>query len=280
MKPVADPSARARRHPRASLALASFTILLTLGALPLAPGGAAAQDTPFGYFFVEVPTLQPTLLLLPKNFDSSKTYSVILALHGFGDSPESFAESLKSVADAGFVLAAVRPPYSFVVPADSVRAQAVMGFDWTFRYLGQQPVTERATQLSIDYVVTAARTLRQSLKVDKLYVLGFSQGGGIAYRLLGTHPEIADGFVSLGTSLPANWTPAAVSSGAGAPAVTLPKRPVYIGHGLADNPARAAAARDSLVARGYDVTYRTFDVGHLVPPAMLKDILEWIAKRP
>jgi phospholipase/carboxylesterase len=263
---------RKSRSPRALVfALASLALV--------GPESAGAQENAFGYFFVEAPTLHPTLMLFPKNFDSSKTYSVVLALHGYGDSPESFAQSIKGVADGGYVLAAVRPPYNFLIPADSGRAQPALGYDWISRYLGQQQVTERATQLSIDYIVAAARSIRQTLKVDKLYVLGFSQGGGMAYRLLGTHPEIADGFISLGTSLPANWTPPFVASGTGAAPPVLPKRPVYIGHGIGDNPMRGSAARDSLVARGYDVTFKAFNTGHAVPPEMVKDILEWISKR-
>jgi predicted esterase len=53
--------------------------------------------------------------------------------------------------------------------------------------------------------------------------------------------------------------------------------PVFIGQGLADGPARAEAARDTLSGRGYDVTFRTYDTDHTVTREMIAGVVQWIS---
>ncbi len=67
-------------------------------------------------------------------------------------------------------MASVSAPYRFLVN------DSVMGYDWSYRHPGQAAVSQRASQLSVDYVVAAVAGLRTSYRIDKVYLMGFSQG--------------------------------------------------------------------------------------------------------
>jgi predicted esterase len=77
-----------------------------------------------------------------------------------------------------------------------------------------------------------------------------------------------------------------IALGTGLNAAVLPRQPnpagrrlppVFIGQGLADGPGRAEAARDTLSARGYDVTFRTYDTDHNVTREMIAGVVQWIS---
>lgn len=231
---------------------------------------AAAQE--WGLLFVEAPTLHPIFVRFPEGFQRTRPVSVILALHGRGDTPENFAAALTEVTEQGHLLAVLRAPYVFPIEQQDPGDPRTFGFDWNVSYLRQPAVTAQASESSVEYVLAAIEGLHRSYNVERLVLLGFSQGGGMAYRFLGRYPEAMDGVVVLGTGLPEGWLPEG-ESGAG-----LQRVPVYIGQGRADAPARAEAARDTLTARGYAVTFRTYDAGHVIPRETVRDALAWIER--
>lgn len=237
-----------------------------LVALTLFASPAYAQD--LGYIFVESPTLHPTIVKVPDDFDPNRTYSVVVGLHGFGATPQSFLGTTFDIANAGFILASVTAPYRFLLN-DTLTA-----YDWSYRHLGQGALSQRATQLSVDYILAAVAGLRTSYQIDKVYLMGFSQGGAFAYLTTATHPEVVDGLIAIGSRFDAGWF--------GGQAGTANGFPVLIAHGERESErslAGARAARDYLQEAGYDVTFRTFDVGHAVPPEIVASIIDWLKAR-
>ena len=245
---------------------AMVTALLLTITLTSVGSRSYAQD--LGYIFVESPTLHPTIVKVPDDFDRNRTYSVIVGLHGFGATPESFLGTTFDIANAGFILASVTAPYRFLLN-DTLTA-----YDWSYRYLRQAALSRRATQLSIDYILAAVAGLRTSYPIDKVYLMGFSQGGAFAYLTTAAHPEIVDGLIALGSRFDATWFQERGRAATGFPVLIL--------HGERESErsvAGAMAARDYLQGAGYDVTFRTFDVGHAVPPEMVATVIEWLQAR-
>ena len=79
------------------------------------------------------------------------------------------------------------------------------------------------------------------------------------------------GLIALGSRFDAAWFQEQGGDSSGFP--------VFIGHGERESEqsvAGAEAARDYLQTAGYDVTFRTFDVGHAVPSEMVDAIIEWL----
>ncbi len=227
--------------------------------------GSRGHAQQLDYIFVESPTLHPLLVQVPDAFERDRMYSAVVALHGFGGTPGSFLEATQDIARAGYILASVGAPYRFLIN------DSMMGYDWSYRHLSLAAVSERASQLSVDYIVAAVAGLRRSYRIDKVYLMGFSQGGAFAYLTTSAHPEVVDGLIALGSRFDAAWF-----QGQGGDSNGFP---VFIGHGERESEqsvARARAARDYLQTAGYDVTFRTFDVGHAVPREMVAAIIEWL----
>jgi phospholipase/carboxylesterase len=107
----------------------------------------------------------------------------------------------------------------------------------------------------------------------KLVVLGFSQGGVMAYDLALRDPERFAGLVAL-----SSWLPREL-------ALEIPRKPelsqlpVFVAHGSKDPMLPAAmgqASRDALVELGVPATYREYDMGHEVRPELLRDLVDWL----
>lgn len=240
------------------------TALAGLIALALMVSRGQAQELDF--IFVESPTLLPTFVQVPDGFDRGRTYTAVVALHGFGASPQTFLDATRDIARAGYILASVAAPYQFRVD------DSLVGYDWSYRHLRQDAVSQRATQLSVDYIVAAIAGLRTSYQIDRVFLLGFSQGGAFAYLTTSVHPEVVDGLIALGSRFDAGWFEGRAPS----------DFPVFIGHGERESErsvAGAHAARDFLQGGGHDVTLRMFDVGHDVPQEMVAAIIEWLGER-
>ncbi len=234
-----------------------------LVALTLVGSRGHAQE--LDYIFVEAPTLHATYVHIPDDFDRRRTYSAVVALHGFGATPGTFFDTTRVIARAGYILASVGAPYRFLIN------DSIMGYDWSYRHLGQAAVSQRASQLSIDYIMAAVAGLHTAYRIDKVYLMGFSQGGAFAYLTASAHPESVDGLIALGSRFDAAWFQEQGGASNGFP--------VFIGHGERESErsvAGARAARDYLQTAGYDVTFRTFDVGHAVPSEMVAAIIEWL----
>ncbi len=199
--------------------------------------GSRGHAQELDYIFVESPTLHPLLVQVPDAFERDRMYSAVVALHGFGGTPGSFLEATQDIARAGYILASVGAPYRFLIN------DSMMGYDWSYRHLSLAAVSERASQLR----------------------------GAFAYLTTSAHPEVVDGLIALGSRFDAAWF-----QGQGGDSNGFP---VFIGHGERESEqsvARARAARDYLQTAGYDVTFRTFDVGHAVPREMVAAIIEWL----
>ncbi len=105
-------------------------------------------------------------------------------------------------------------------------------------------------------------------------VLGFSQGGTLAYRLGLGDPERYRGVAALSTWLPPEVDPLVERSRAS-------KLRMIVQHGT-DDPmievARARESRDRLVALGVTPDYHEYAMAHEIRPEGLADLNRWLAE--
>jgi phospholipase/carboxylesterase len=108
---------------------------------------------------------------------------------------------------------------------------------------------------------------------DRLVILGFSQGGVMAYDLALRQPERFAGLVAL-----SSWLP-------GSLAQSIPKQdalstlPTLVVHGSQDpmiDIERGHASRDALLELGVPTTYREYEMGHEIQAETLRDLVEWL----
>jgi phospholipase/carboxylesterase len=219
--------------------------------------------------FVETPTLLATLVRTPEGFDPDRSYPLFIALHGFGHSAEGFLGMGAPFYSAGIIFASVRAPYPFLLE------DGQLGYDWSLQHLGRLGVGDRAAELTVEYILTLVAGLRARYAVDRVYLMGFSQGGAFAYMsAIPNHTEF-DGLVVFGARFDESWfADEGLSEGR--------DLAVFISHGESDQAISIAAserARDTLTALGYDVTFRPFEGGHTVPQEVMAEVIRWIAER-
>ncbi len=131
----------------------------------------------------------------------------------------------------------------------------------------------------------AARALRDFLELaverypvdrNKLIILGFSQGGVMAYDLFLREPERFAALIAL-----SSWLPAEIAT-VGVESAELASHPVLVMHGTRDpmiDVERARESRTRLIQLGASLTYREYDMGHEIAPEALRDLVTWLDEK-
>jgi phospholipase/carboxylesterase len=198
-------------------------------------------------------------------------HPAILALHGWGAS----AVDLVTLAPwiAGGRLLVLCPQGPLAVPLPNGR-----GFGWFPLTGGRQLAAEG----SIDDAVAAVRSFlaracaRYPIDARRLVVLGFSQGGVLAYRLALAEPHRFAGLAALSSWLPPSLLRTIAPDDGHRALSTL------VQHGGGDEVIAVARARQSVEALrelGVPVTYREYAMGHEIGPESLADLSRWLEER-
>jgi phospholipase/carboxylesterase len=198
-------------------------------------------------------------------------FPTVVALHGWGASAHDLI-GLAPVLHGGRAL--VLCPQG---PLALQIAPGMLGYGWF-------PIASGRPPDPLEFA-RASRVLEEFLDeavayhpVDRrhLVLLGFSQGGVLAYDLFLRAPERFAGLAALSSWLPADlarkFQPADAHKG----------RPVLVMHGTQDpmiGVERGRESRDALLPFGLSVTYREYEMGHEISPEALRALLEWLEEK-
>jgi predicted esterase len=215
----------------------------------------------------EAKVLIPTQVFFPPEFEAKRARTLIVALHGIGGTAEEFHRIAEAFAAEGFMVAVAQAAYPMLT-------QGKIGYDWSLLHRGDFALIKRATELaSSNQLPTVVTDLRKRYRIDRVYILGFSQGALLAMVTGLYNSGLFDGVVSFGPpAFDTSWFTGnilAASSGVR----------ILLVHGQEDQSARFAVsehARDSLKDAGYDVTFRPFAGGHTVPNDQLDFVVKWM----
>lgn len=175
---------------------------------------------------------------------------MIVAIHGLGGSPESFAELFSDLdVRARLILPAGPDPY-------------VVGTSW----FPLKPPDEmlagirRSERLLADLLRSLPRS---RATIGKPVVTGFSQGGILSFALAVFHPNEISAAIPVAGSLRANY-----------PAPPLHPPPIRALHGTEDRVIHFDWATQTVAGlreKGWDVELEPFEgVAHVIPSAMRK----------
>jgi phospholipase/carboxylesterase len=117
---------------------------------------------------------------------------------------------------------------------------------------------------------------RYPIDLKKLVVLGFSQGGTMAYSLALKQPERFAALVALSTWLPEEALPLGPASG------PTQSPAILVQHGARDERIevnRARAAVEKLRELRLPLTYREYDMGHEISARSLHDLSAWLEEK-
>jgi len=192
-------------------------------------------------------------------------FPAFLALHGRGSNAHDLL-GLAPVLEEGRAL--VVCPQG---PLALSRATGMDGYAWLPPEGAGPADFERARSAVLSFLDAALE--RYPIRRDRLVLLGFSQGGAVAYDLFLREPERFAGLVAL-----SSWIADPVLADP-TPKPGLAGRPVLAIHGTQDALVpveRARASRDALLALGVALHYREFEMGHELAPDALRELLQWL----
>ncbi|MDA1002657.1 MAG: alpha/beta hydrolase-fold protein [Chloroflexi bacterium] len=192
----------------------------------------------------------------------------VFAIHGHG----AHAQDLLGLAP---VLAGGQ--VQFICPQADFPLQAgTLSYTWFESSGGDLRRTpdefERVATLLEGFIDGA--TERYQADPARSVVLGFSQGGGLAYRLGLARPRRFAGVAALSTWLPDEAVDAADRE-------HLAALPVLVQHGTADplvSIERGRQSRERLVELGIDPEYREYPMQHQISNDSLVDLSTWIER--
>jgi len=117
---------------------------------------------------------------------------------------------------------------------------------------------------------------RYPIDTKKLVVLGFSQGGVMAYSLALSNPERFAALAVLSSWFPKELMPELAIKEA------VQSLPTLVQHGTQDQMIEVQRARDSveqLRALRVPLTYREYDMGHEISGKSLSDLSAWLEEK-
>ena len=109
---------------------------------------------------------------------------------------------------------------------------------------------------------------------EQVYIVGYSMGSGLSQSLLLTYSELIAGAVAMAGRYFREIKPHIAEP------VRLKGKPMFIGHGLKDPLISAVEMQDIVTTYadlGLDVTYRTYQIPHVVSQAERRDVQQWLA---
>jgi phospholipase/carboxylesterase len=136
------------------------------------------------------------LLLAPDEVDSSTP--LVLALHGFGATPETMLHLTARLFDRQPVIASLQGPHQFFLPGD----RREVGYGWI---TSRRPA--ESIRLHHKMVLHVAEEAGREFGIprERRLLVGFSQSVALNYRLAATHPEAVRGVIAICGGLPGDW---------------------------------------------------------------------------
>ena len=190
---------------------------------------------------------------------------LIIFLHGYGSNEEDLFE-LKQEFSPDYVYLSVQAPMT-LAPG-------------SYQWYGLQPHEQSSVEANVlkhaqllqDFIKAA--TVKYHTNADKVILIGFSQGGMMAYELGLNHPKLVRGIASLsGKILPVLKTKLK-------PGMNLSELSVFIGHGNIDDrvPLRESTEANALLEKtSIKPTFKTYaKMGHSINQQELIDVKNWI----
>jgi len=197
-------------------------------------------------------------------------HPTILALHGWGANALDLLGLAPHICDGRFLFLCPQGPVETPIGAGRV------GYGW-FPLSLDQPPDMMVIHSTRDQLKTFLESCLERYPVDpkKLVVLGFSQGGVMAFSLAFSEPERFSALTVL-----SSWLPAELA----APSLTNKELnlPTLIQHGSEDELLEIERARESvetLRTLHVPLTYREYAMGHQITAQSLTDLSAWLEEK-
>lgn len=197
-------------------------------------------------------------------------HPTILAMHGWGSNGLDLMGLAPYIAGGRCLMLCPQGPVE-------VEIGAVNGYGWYQLRMGAPPDLEamgRAAGQLMRFIDSALE--RYPIDRRKLIVMGFSQGGVMAYNLAMRHPGRFAALAALST-----WFPEELAEHAG-DREALAQLPTLVQHGRADEAIEITRARESverLRALKLPLAYREYDCAHEITVEVIRDLSKFLVEK-
>ena len=198
-------------------------------------------------------------------------FPTILTLHGRGANAFDLLGLAPHICSGRFLVICPQGPLETPIAPDT------MGYAWYPMSLGGPPDVAAilsSQKLLKDFLDECLR--RYPIDPKKLVILGFSQGGVMAYSLALANPNRFAALAILSSWLPKELLPQLNVND------TVQSLPTLIQHGTQDSMIEVARARSSvetLRELHVPLTYREYEMGHEIRPRSLLDLSAWLEEK-
>ncbi len=202
--------------------------------------------------------------------DGGGALPTLIALHGYGANAQDLLGLSPYLAGGRLLMICPQAPLPI--------QPGFYGFNWHAfsgpEGRGSPEVVEGATAMVSEFVDFALEAY--PVDRDRVALLGFSQGGGMAYRLGFREPERFVGLAALSTSLPDD-----VFAEGETPGEAVRALPLLIQHGASDASVsvdKGRTSRDRLAGLGLEPDYREYPMAHEVGAHSARDLSQWLER--
>jgi predicted esterase len=203
-------------------------------------------------------------LLLPPPAEDAET-PLVVALHGFGSSPEVMLPLAARLFDTQPVLVSLQGPNQFFLGAGNRE----VGYGW---------ITSRRPAESIRLHHEMVRHVAQEagrkfgIPRERSFLCGFSQSVGLNYRFVATHPDMFRGVIAICGGLPGDWDVGPYQSVTASVLHIARRGDEYY------PPEVSGSYAERLRRRAADVEFHLIDGGHQMPSDGGKMVGPWIRR--
>ena len=207
---------------------------------------------------------------LTDDADGDGLLPTLIALHGYGANAQDLLGLSPYLAGGRLLMICPQAPLQIEPNFHGFNWHAFSGPDGR----GSPAVIEAANAMVSEFVDFALEAY--PVRRDRVVLLGFSQGGGMAYRAGFSEPERYVGLAALSTSLPDD-----VFADGELPGDAVRALPLLVQHGASDASVsvdRGRASRDRLAALGLQPDYREYPMAHEVGAHSARDLSQWLER--
>lgn len=236
--------------------------------------------------FFEAPMVGAMRVVPPRRMEPGRRYPLIMILHGHGADPANYAGFFETAgAELDAIICAPYGPYHLV--NQDWHGYSWYPEPWLWREVlssggpSEDPAAHRATIDGLErgvtqrHVLAAIDSIADAYPVDEdqVFLLGHSEGGGVAYGLGLAEPDRFKGVIVVGARLRAiDATPEKLANASG-------KLNVLICHSRQDERVsfeHAKKAHKTLSAAGIESRLSAYTGGHGMTEPLARAIDRWI----
>ncbi|MCA9730564.1 hypothetical protein KC799_00445 [candidate division KSB1 bacterium] len=191
---------------------------------------------------------------------------LLLVLHGYGQQADKFIQTFAPLKQRNLIVVAPQAPNQFYLKLHP----KIIGSTWLTSFERDQAISDFH-----DYMQRLFVRLQEEMKfnVQRIFMLGFSQGVSMAYRLLVSQRIPVAGLIACSADIP----PDVVEQ-----LENFDHVPILLVHGNDDSivpRTECDKAEKMLRSKGFQTEKFTFPGGHVIPNFVVEKVYTWCSTR-